>query len=402
VFSTVVALTLTPALCAKMLRLRPDERGRLGALFDRFNRGFGRLTNGYVRVAALGTGAPKRVFLGLIVLVIGLVFLMRITPTGFVPDEDVGAFFAAVTLPESATLARTESMVADYTRDLREMPGVDSVMTVSGFDMISGTATSNAALMIVKLHPWEERTSAETRAAALVQQATRIGMRYPEAQAFAFNPPALPGFGAVSGFSMMLQARAGQTPAELAEMARQFIESARGRPEIGRISTSFATTTPNYRITVDREKTKQLGISVAEVFSTLQVMLGSFQVNDFTRFGKNYRVILQAEGAYRANIDALSQLFVRSRSGEMVPLNTLVGVEPGIGPRFTLRYNLFPAAELTGAPAPGYSSGQAMQALTEVAEEVLPADFGFEWSGQSLEESERATRQRWCWCCRRS
>lgn len=388
VFSTIVALTLTPALCAKMLRPRPAERGGVGALFDRFNRGFERLTGGYVRLAALGTGAPKRVFLGLIILVVGLVFLMRNTPTGFVPDEDVGAFFAAVTLPESATLARTEAMVARYTRDLQQLTGVDSVMSVSGFDMISGTATSNAALLIVKLQPWEARTSAETKAAALVQQATRLGMRYPEAQAFAFNPPALPGFGAVSGFSMMLQARAGQSPAELADMARQFIDAARARPEIGRISTSFATTTPNYRITVDREKTKALGISVAEVFSTLQIMLGSYQVNDFTRFGKNYRVILQAEGAYRANIDALSQLFVRSRAGEMVPLNTLVTVEPGVGPRFTLRYNLFPAAELTGTPASGYSSGQAMQALTEIADAVLPADFGFEWSGQSLEEAE--------------
>jgi len=387
-FSTIVALTLTPALCAQMLRPRSPGRGLVARFFDGFNRGFERLTGGYVRLAGVGTAAPKRVFVGLLVLVIGLVLIMRATPTGFVPDEDVGAFFAAVALPEAATLARTEEVVQRYTQDLRSMPGVEAVLSISGFDVISGTATSNAALLIVKLLPWEARATPETQAAALVRQATMLGFRHPEAQAFAFNPPALPGFGAVSGFSMMLQARAGQTPGELSAMAGELIAAARQRPEIGRISTSFATTTPNYEITVDREKAKKLGVSVAEVYATLQVMLGSFQVNDFTRFGKNYRVILQAEGAYRQTIDALAQLFIRSSSGEMVPLNTLVTAEPGVGPRFTLRYNLFPAAELTGTPAPGFSSGQAMQALAEVAEQLLPADFGSEWSGQSLEESE--------------
>jgi len=387
-FSTIVALTLTPALCAKMLRPREARRGPIGRFFDAFDRGFDRLTNGYVRIAAVGTGAPRRVFIGLLVLMIGVLALMRITPTGFVPDEDVGAFFATVQLPEASTLARTESVVGSYGQDLLGLPGVESVMSISGFDVISGTATSNAALMIVKLHPWEERQTDETSAAGLIRRATGLGLRQPEANIFAFNPPSLPGFGAVSGFSMMLQARAGQSPAELAETARQFTQAAQARPEIGRISTSFGVSTPNYDIAVDREKAQKLGVAVSDVYGTLQIMLGSYQVNDFTRFGKNYRVILQAEGSYRSTIDALSQLFVRSASGEMVPINTLVTATPGTGPRFTLRYNLFPAAELSGSPAPSYSSGQAMQALTEVAAEVLSSDYGFEWSGQSLEESE--------------
>jgi len=386
-FSTIVALTLTPALCAKMLRPRGARRGPIGRFFDAFDRAFDRLTNGYVRVAAIGTGAPRRVFVALLVLVIGVLALMRITPTGFVPDEDVGAFFASVQLPEAATLARTEAVVGAYGQDLRALPGVESVMSISGFDVISGTATSNAALMIVKLQSWEEREG-EASAEALIRRATGLGLRQPEASIFAFNPPSLPGFGAVSGFSMMLQARAGQSPAELADTARQYIEAARAQPEIGRISTSFGVSTPNYDITVDREKAQKLGVPVSDVYGTLQIMLGSFQVNDFTRFGKNYRVILQADGAYRSTIDALSQLFVRSASGDMVPIDTLVTSTPGTGPRFTLRYNLFPSAELSGSPAPGYSSGQAMQALTEVAAEVLSSDYGYEWSGQSLEESE--------------
>jgi hydrophobe/amphiphile efflux-1 (HAE1) family protein len=389
-FSTIVALSLTPALCASLLRPRTaePEAGPAARFFAAFNRQFERLTLGYVRLAAVGTGAPRRVFLGLLVLLAGLLMLVRATPGSFVPDEDIGAFFAAVTLPEAATLARTEAVTAAYTSDLAQLPGVESVLSIAGFDVVSGTTTANAALMIVKLQPWEDRTQPDTQAAALIRQATRLGFGHPEASIFAFNPPALPGFGAVSGFSLMLQGRAGQTPSELSAMAQEFIRAAQQRPEIGRISTSFGTNTPNYQVTVDREKAKKLGIPVSDVYGTLQIMLGSYQVNDFTRFGRNYRVILQADGPYRSGIDALAQLFIRSSSGEMVPLNTLVAAEPGTGPRFTLRYNLFPAAELSGSPAPGYSSGQAMQALREVASDVLTSDFGYEWSGQSLEESE--------------
>ena len=389
VFSTIVALTLTPALCATLLRPRPAPgNGVLDRFFGAFERGFGRLTTRYSRIAAIGVGAPRRVFLALLVICVGLVGLARITPTGFVPDEDVGAFFAAVALPEGATLARTDAVVDAYGRDLGTLAGVESVLSISGFDVISGTATSSGALLIVRLLPWEERTSDAVKAPALVTAATRLGLRHPEANAFAFNPPALPGFGAVSGFSMMLQARAGQDPEALAQAARTFMDAARARPEIGRISTSFTTATPNYEIEVDREKAEKLGVSVSDVYGTLQIMLGSIQVNDFTRFGKNYRVVLQADGPYRRTIGDLSRFFVRTASGAMVPVSTLVTVTPGTGPRFMLRYNLFPAAEITGTPAPGFSSGQALSALAEVAATDLPSGFGFEWSGQSLEESE--------------
>jgi multidrug efflux pump len=388
-FSTLVALTLTPALSAALLRPRPPAgSGPLDRFFGAFERGFERVTGRYLSLAGLGVGAPRRALLAVALLCIGLVVIARATPTGFVPDEDVGAFFTAVTLPEAATLARTDAVVDAYTEDLAVLPGVESVLSISGFDVVSGTATPNGALLIVRLLPWEERTTPGTRAEALIRQATLLGLRRPEANAFAFNPPALPGFGAVSGFSLVLQAQAGQGPEELTRAANSFLEAARTRPEIGRISTSFGTNTPNYEIEVDREKAKKLGIPVSDVYGTLQIMLGSFQVNDFTRFGKNYRVILQADGPYRRTIDDLSDLFVRAAGGAMVPVSTLVRVTPGTGPRFLLRYNLFPAAELTGVPAPGYSSGQAMQALMEVASEVLPAGFGYEWSGQSLEESE--------------
>jgi len=389
VFSTIVALTLTPALCALLLRPPKQQRGGpVDRVFGSFNRGFDLVTERYMSIVSLGTGAPRRALLALAVLMVGLLVVMRQTPAGFVPDEDVGAYFAAVVLPESATLARTESAISTYQQAVARLPGVEAVLTIGGFDIVSGTATSNAGLVIVKLQPWEERAAAELQAPALIRQSTLLGLQQPEAVIFAFNPPALPGFGAVSGFSMMLQARAGQTPTELAAMTRDFIAAAQARPEIGRISTSFTTATPNYQITVDREKAKKLGIPISDIYATMQVMLGSLQVNDFSRFGKNYRVILQADGEYRTTIDALSKLFLRNANGDMVPLNTLVSVAPAKGPRFVLRYNLFPAAELSGTPAAGYSSGQAMAALSQVAAEALPSGFGFEWSGQSLEESE--------------
>ena len=388
-FSTIVALTLTPALCGVLLRPHQARgNGIVDRFFAAFERQFTRITNGYVSLAAIGVGAPRRVLVALLILCVGLVGLARITPTGFVPDEDTGAFFASVALPEAATLARTESVVDGYVQTLGAFEGVESVLSITGFDIISGTAASNGALIITRLLPWEERTTPETQAAALVRRASIAGFRFPEANAFAFNPPALPGFGVVSGFSMMMQAQSGQSPQELADTARNFIAAASQRPEIGRISTSFGTSTPNYEIEVDREKAKKLGVQISDVFGTLQIMLGSYQVNDFTRFGKNYRVVLQADGPYRSSIEDLSEFFVRASNGAMVPVNTLVKVSPGTGPRFMLRYNLFPAAELSGTPAPGYSSGQAMAAITEVAAESLPAGYGFEWSGQSLEESE--------------
>jgi multidrug efflux pump subunit AcrB len=186
----------------------------------------------------------------------------------------------------------------------------------------------------------------------------------------------------------MLQARDGQSAEELAETAAQFVQAAQKRPEIGRITTTYSASTPNYRITVDREKVKKLGIPISDVFGTLQVFLGSLQVNDFTRFGKNYRVSVQADAEFRRDISTLSTLFVRNGNGEMVPLDTVVTATPGIGPRFTMRYNLYRSAEMTGSQAPGYSSGDALQALREVAAEALPAGYGYEWSGQTAEEVE--------------
>jgi multidrug efflux pump len=210
----------------------------------------------------------------------------------------------------------------------------------------------------------------------------------PEAIVVPFNPPALPGFGAVSGFSFMMQARGDQTPAELAQVAGQFLAAAQQRPEIARITTTFSANTPNYRLEVDREKSRKLGVPVNDVFTALQTFLGGYEINDFTRFGRNYKVTMQAEPEYRTQISDIAGLFVRNSTGEMVPLDTLTTPHESTGARFLQRYNLYRTAAFSGAPAPGKSSGDALRALEEVAAQVLPADYGFEWTGQSLQEIE--------------
>jgi multidrug efflux pump len=389
-FSSVVALTLTPALCALLLKPRPEEPGTgwLDRFFARFNAWFDRMTEKYGRFIGMTTSSLKRVAVFLLLAIGGVVLLFRVTPTGFVPDEDVGAVFVQALLPEASNSQRTNEVLKDFSGKLGALPGVESVMAISGFDVLSGTATPSAGLMVAKLAPWHER-GAETSAAATIQKANMLGYITPQAMIFGFGPPALPGFGASSGFSMMLQARAGQSSQDLADMTRAFIAEASQQPEIGRISSSFNAGTPNYQLTVDRERAKQLGLALTDVYQTLQILLGGSQVNDFTRYGKNYKVMLQSDATYREDIAALGLINVKSRTtGQMVPLSAVVSIEKGAAPRFTSRYNLYGSADITGAPAPGYSSGEALAALERTAAKVLPAGYGYEWAGVTREEVE--------------
>jgi multidrug efflux pump len=390
-FSALIALTLTPALCAMLLKPHAaGERrgGPLARFFDWFNRTFERTNHHYGRIAAHGA---RRVLVVLAILggvILATGGLQRITPTGFVPDEDKGAVFMQVILPEAASQQRTIA-VANHVQDLaRAVPGVANVQVIVGYDLISGTAASNGAFLIVRLEPWDERPGKDEHASAIVGKLAAATRGLPEAVVVPFNPPALPGFGLVSGFSMMLQARAGQSPEELAAVAGQFLAAAQQRPEIGRITTTYSASTPNYRLEADREKVKKLGVPVNDLFTTLQTFLGGYQVNDFTRFGRNYKVTMQAEAEFRQEIRDLSLLFVRNAQGDMVPVDTLTTPVPSSGARFLQRYNLYRTAAISGAPAAGASSGDALRALEETAAQVLPADYGFEWTGQSRQEVE--------------
>ncbi|MEN9728413.1 MAG: hypothetical protein RL434_2779 [Pseudomonadota bacterium] len=387
-FSALVALTLTPALCMMLMKPHQHGHGALAAFFRGFNRGFDWLNERYGRLA----GALARRLLLVMFIFGGVIFatasLFASVPTGFVPNEDKGAVFAQIMLPEGASTERTSRALGQVEEKIMAIPGVDSVVAVAGFDLISNTSASNGALIIVKLKPWDERPSMAESARAIIGKIYFSLLNFPEAVVLPFNPPALPGFGQVSGFSFMLQARANQTPEALAETSQAFIAAARKRPEIGNINTTFSASTPHYKLRIDREKAKKLGVPVNDVFTTLQTFLGGYQVNDFTRFGRNYKVSMQAESEFRQEVTDISRLFVRNRSGEMLPLNTLTTWEEGDGARFMQRYNLYRTAAFSGQPAQGASSGEAIQALTEVAAEVLPPGYGFEWSGQSKEEIE--------------
>ncbi|UJJ32517.1 efflux RND transporter permease subunit [Halopseudomonas maritima] len=387
-FSALIALTLSPVMCAGLLKHRHPGTGILGRFFTAFNRGFDRFTKGYLGLTGKMVRGLKRLVLFFLIILICIVTLGKVTPTGFVPEEDQGAFFVQALLPEASSTKRTEAVVADLSEQLQALPGVEAVLGITGFDLLTQVAAPNGGLLVVQLKDWAERSEVNEQVDSLIAQAQQIGAQTEEALVFAFNPPALPGYGAVSGVSMMLQAERGQSPTELDQMSHEFIAAAMQRPEIAQLSTTYAAATPNYRLEVDREKIKQLGVPISDVFGTLQVFLGSYQVNDFTLFGENYRVSLQAAPEFRRDIETLSQLHVRNAAGDMLPLDTLVSYEPSTSPRYIMRYNLYPTAELTGTPAAGYSSGQAVQALKEVAAEVLPDGYGYQWSGQTLEEVE--------------
>jgi multidrug efflux pump len=387
-FSALVALTLTPALCLMLLKPHEEKHGLASRFFARFNAGFDWLNTRYGTVAATLARRTLMVMLTLAALVVVAAGLFRTVPSGFVPDEDKGALFMQVVLPEAASQERTEAVLRQVEQITKAVPGVDAVVSVAGYDLISGTAASNGALVIVKLKPWAERTAPDQKAGAIVGKLYFAMQGIPEAIVMPFNPPALPGMGSVSGFSFMLQARGNQTPSELAQVAQEFIAKASQRPEIGRISTTFSASTPNYQLQVDREKAKKLGVPINDVLTTLQTFLGGYQVNDFTRFGRNYKVTMQAESDFRQEVGDISRLFVRNRDGGMVPLDTLTSWRADTGARFLQRYNLYRTAAFSGSPAPGASSGDALKALEETAAEVLPEGYGFEWSGQSKQEIE--------------
>ncbi len=387
-FSALVALTLTPTLCILLMKPHAHSDGLLARFFRGFNAGFDWINGHYGNAAAVLARRTLMVMLTLVGVLVITAGLFRSVPTGFVPDEDKGAVFMQVLLPDAASQERTDAVLAKVEPLVRAIPGVDSVVGVSGYDLLSGTAASNGALVIVKLKPWGERQSKELGVRSILMQLYGLGAGIPEAMLLPFNPPALPGFGSVSGFSLMLQAKSNQPPDEVAKVAQDFIAAAQKRPEIGRISTTFSASTPNYQLFVDREKAKKLGVPVSDVFTTLQTFLGGYQVNDFSRFGRNYKVTMQAESDFRQEVTDIARLFVRNKDGGMVPLDTLTTWQQSSGARFMQRYNLYRTAAFSGTPAPGASSGDAIRALDEVAKETLPDGYGIEWSGQSKQEIE--------------
>ena len=388
IFSAINALTLSPALAALLLRPPKPQKGPLGMLFRGFNKGFDAITSGYTGVVGYLVRRSARTMLLLVVAVVGIVFLGKAVPGGFVPDEDKGYFFIAAELPNAASMQRSEAVGAKIEQILAETEGIDAFVNISGFSIMSGVASPNSLTFFVSLKDWKERTTPQTHVKGIIRKLTGQFMGIPEARAMAFGPPSLPGYGSASGFTFELQDRAGGSVEELAKMSEKFLMEAAKRPELTRLYTGFRPSVPQVKVDLDREKCRKLGVNVSDVFNTLQAYLGGAYVNDFNRFGRVYRVFLQAEPQFTSKPEDIRKFNVRNKDGLMVPLDTLVNVSATSGPAFTTRYNLFRTTEITGASAPGYSSSQAVAAMEEVAKQVLPSNFGYEWTGLTYQEKK--------------
>jgi len=387
VFSVINALTLSPALSAMLLRKPKPGRGPVAKFFRWFNRTFDRLGSGYGNIVGGISRKAARSMLLLVAVLGGIWLVGKFVPGGFIPDEDKGYVFVAVQLPEGASLQRTDDVLKQVENIVCETKGVRSGMTVVGMNILNSMNFPNTAVMFVGLQPWEERKAPALHADAITREWTKKFQSIPGATAFAFGPPPLPGYGNVSGFSMQLQDRSGGSIEHLAGYVKQLTEAAAKRPELSRISTTFNPSTPQVKIVLDREKARTLGVPVDDVFSTLQTYLSGLYVNDFVRFGRVYKVFLQAEAQFTSKPDDIGQFYVRNNGGQMVPLNTLVNVGKMSGPNLVNRFNLYNAAEIIGAPAPGYSSGQAISAIEDVMKS-MPSETGYEWSGLTLQEKK--------------
>ena len=387
-FSALNALTLSPALAAMLLKPATGERHFLTPFYEGFNRYFDRFTGGYVGFVAILIRKSARSLI-FICIIIGLTVLLagRI-PGGFVPEEDQGFILLNVQLPDASSLERTDRVAQKIETILAANPHIDTFTTVTGFSLLTGSTASNTAFFFVSLKPWSERHGAEAHASGVVAALnSAMAKEVPGAAAMAFGPPPIPGLGTGAGFTMMLQDRAGNTPEYLSRQTQLFIQAARQRPEIGRIYTLFSSNVPQIFVDIDREKALKLGVTLEDLNTTLGSLLGSSYINDFNRFGRVYKVYAQAEPQFRRDIKDLSLFFVRSKTtGDMVPLDTLVKSKPISGPEYTNRFNLFRSAEIGGVPAPGYSSADALNALEDVAKEVLPPDMSYEWSDTSFQE----------------
>ncbi|USH05238.1 efflux RND transporter permease subunit [Grimontia kaedaensis] len=386
--SSINALTLSPAICSLVLRQGGDNHARW---FKAFNNGLEKVTNKYG--VAAGFLVRKTAVLGVlfVVAVSAAGYFAKTTSTGFVPQEDKGVMLINVQLPDAASLSRTEEVTRKLGEIVTSEPGVDGATVANGYAFLTGAAASNGASMFVKLKDWETRQALDGDHSSfdiINRINVKAAMQLPEAIIFAMGPPAVPGMGPASGFEFVLEDTLGRSRGDLAMVMQQLMEKANEQPEIARTFSTFRANVPHFYIDIDREKAKQLGIPLSEIFTTLQGNLAGMYVNDFSLFGKNYRVTIQADGDYRNDLDSMGRFHVRSTSGQMIPLSTLIDVEQVFEPDVAWRYNMYRSAVIQGSPAPGYSSGDAIAAMERVAAEMLPQGYQYEWTGMAYQEKQ--------------
>ena len=388
--SAIVALSLTPALCSLLLVKKEEApKGFIGKAVKAFDDWFARTLAKYVKNVEGCIRKSKLILTCLAIVVICIGFLAKATPTGFVPNEDQGMTAVSIALPEGASSNRTEQIMAGLAQKMRKLPGVKNVMEVSGIDILSMGQKANAGLAVVTMEDYSKRSNSVQD---IIPMIFGMGAQIPDATVMAFQPPSLPGASSTGTLSLYLMNLGGEDVNTMGERANEFLAACRKRPEIGMLYTTLNTNTPMYQFEVDREKAQSMNVPVSTVYSALQAFLGGNEINDINNFGRTWKVVMQADEKYRTGVEDMRYFFVRSNDGQSIPLNTLVKPLPKNSSVVMTRFNGASAIKISGDPASGYSSGQAMTAIEEVAKEVLPNTYTYEWTGQSLDEIEAGSR----------
>ncbi|WP_209331215.1 efflux RND transporter permease subunit [Lunatimonas salinarum] len=388
IISSINALTLSPALCALILQEKGAEerkKGFLGRFFAQFNQVFDRATVSYTSMTSVFSGKLKRGAVFILLTLVAAGILGARLPGGFIPEEDQGYLFLSAQLPNAASLQRSDAVVKRIEGLLADIPEIETYSSAVGYNMLADALSTNAAFMFISLKDWDERTDQTAKQVAEKINGILSG-QIKDAVTFAFGPPAIPGLGSGAGFSVMIQDKIGEDPQYLFQHTRAFIEAASKRPEIARASTQYQASVPQRFIELDTDRVLKSGVNLQDLYQTFGAFLGGAYVNDFSKFGRTYRAYIQAESEYRQNVHGLDLFYVKNSQGEAVPITTFLTVKEVSGPEYTNRFNLFRSAEVTGIPATGYSSIQALDALEEVANEVLPENMAFSWSGMSFQE----------------
>ena len=390
ILSAFTALSLTPALCAGLLKpnKKQADKGRLDRFWDRFNNGFDHMVEVYGAILARLAHAIYVPIGVLAVLFVAATFMFIKLPTAFIPQEDNGFFLNAFQLPEGSVNVRTAQYVTEFLKYMGKDPAVQVTQGVVGFDILSDGQKPNAGLSFIKLKPWDERKTKDQQLDAVMARAFAFNATHPGVTLMPLNPSPIPGLGASGGFTMYIQNKNGDSNEAMQAVVNQFLAAANQRPEIQQAYTTFRMDTPSYNYDVDRDKAAKYGVNVSDIFTALQAFYGSVQINDFTRFGRNFKVVAQADTQYRMSPTDNKFMSVRDSSGNMVPISNFITPKKGNAVSVITRFDNFPAVKIGGSQAAGYSSGQALNALEEVAKETLPNGYGYAFAESSAQERE--------------
>src|SRR5271154_7016405 len=390
VFSAFNALSLSPALCALLLKPKTEKHGMLAAFFKWFNKVFGRATDGYVSFSGTLIRKAGLSFLFLAVVAVFTVLLGRSLPTSFLPDEDQGYLYVALVLPDASSLQRSDAAAKKVEDALLKTPGVEGVTTVIGFSLLSFTQNTYNSFFFVTLKDWDKRKTKDEQYLAIQKNVGAALAQLQEGIAFSFQPPAIPGVGSSGGATFVIEDRSGSGPEFLAANVDKFMEAARKRPEFAALITTYTPHVPQVYVDVDRAKVMRQAVNIGDVYATLQTFMGGYLVNYFNRFGRQWQVYVEAEGDSRTRANDVGQFYVNSANGAPVPLSAVTSNKNITGPEFTMRYNEYGAAQINTAGKPGYSSGQVAQALEDVFKETMPREMGYDWIAMSYQEQQAA------------